>query len=85
MPEATTAANQAAADREFHESIPKAIKFAVDRGAEVINISLGSRPGRSSWTMPSNMPSMRALLFSRPLGMAVMVPTCSNTRPVRLA
>ncbi|WP_406381792.1 type VII secretion-associated serine protease mycosin [Streptomyces sp. NBC_01618] len=45
MPKATKAANQAAAERRFHENIPKAIRYAVDHDAKVVNISLGVTTG----------------------------------------
>ncbi|MFI8435975.1 type VII secretion-associated serine protease mycosin [Streptomyces sp. NPDC079020] len=41
MPKSTDAANQAASDREFSRTAPQAIRFAVDHGAKIINISLG--------------------------------------------
>ncbi|MEU5654802.1 type VII secretion-associated serine protease mycosin [Streptomyces sp. NPDC047737] len=41
LSDSTKAANQAAADRQFNEEVPTAIRYAVDAGAKVINISLG--------------------------------------------
>ncbi|WP_239580331.1 type VII secretion-associated serine protease mycosin [Streptomyces sp. HB132] len=41
IPDATRAANQDSADERFHANIPKAIRYAVDHGAKVVNISLG--------------------------------------------
>ncbi|MEU1214365.1 type VII secretion-associated serine protease mycosin [Streptomyces sp. NPDC005790] len=41
MPDATKAANRDAAHVRFHENIPKAIRYAVEHDAKVINISLG--------------------------------------------
>ncbi|MFG2882324.1 type VII secretion-associated serine protease mycosin [Streptomyces sp. NPDC048297] len=40
MPKDETAANEAEGARRFNEIAPKAIRFAVDSGAQVINISL---------------------------------------------
>ncbi|MGY5006258.1 type VII secretion-associated serine protease mycosin [Streptomyces griseus] len=37
--------NQAASDSEFHKEIPTAIRYAVENGAKVINISLGVSTG----------------------------------------
>ncbi|SCD60990.1 type VII secretion-associated serine protease mycosin [Streptomyces sp. BpilaLS-43] len=45
MAKATRAATQAEAERRFNEDLPKAIRFAVDHGAKVINISLGMTAG----------------------------------------
>ncbi|MEU6043699.1 type VII secretion-associated serine protease mycosin [Streptomyces griseus] len=39
------AGNQAASDSEFHKEIPTAIRYAVENGAKVINISLGVSTG----------------------------------------
>ncbi|WP_256077082.1 type VII secretion-associated serine protease mycosin [Streptomyces sp. BpilaLS-43] len=41
MPKAGRAANQAAGDKRLNESLTKAIKYAVDRDAQVINVSMG--------------------------------------------
>ncbi|WP_323137867.1 type VII secretion-associated serine protease mycosin [Streptomyces sp. NBC_01433] len=43
MPKSTDAANQAASEREFSRTAPKAIRYAVDHGAKVINMSLGRK------------------------------------------
>ncbi|MGW1812641.1 type VII secretion-associated serine protease mycosin [Streptomyces sp. NPDC002125] len=45
MPKAGGAANQAAGDKRFNENLPKAIKYAVDHDAKVINVSLGVTTG----------------------------------------
>ncbi|MFJ5139956.1 type VII secretion-associated serine protease mycosin [Streptomyces sp. NPDC088707] len=42
--------SQAAADREFNAVMPKAIRFAVDSGAKVVNISQGSQVGSQQLT-----------------------------------
>ncbi|WP_051834784.1 type VII secretion-associated serine protease mycosin [Streptomyces sp. NRRL S-15] len=44
------AANQAAADRKFNAEIPTAIRYAVDEGAKVVNISLGHTTESSGLT-----------------------------------
>ncbi|WP_327724195.1 type VII secretion-associated serine protease mycosin [Streptomyces europaeiscabiei] len=50
MPKAAAAANQAAASRQFNEVAPKAIRYAVDAGAQVINISLAQAEGSPQLT-----------------------------------
>ncbi|MEV4867360.1 type VII secretion-associated serine protease mycosin [Streptomyces ossamyceticus] len=45
MPKAETAANVAEANRQFNDVAPKAIRYAVDAGAQVINISMGHTEG----------------------------------------
>ncbi|MEU1488625.1 type VII secretion-associated serine protease mycosin [Streptomyces sp. NPDC005752] len=45
MPDATKAANQDSAHERFHANIPKAIRYAVDHDAKVVNISLGVTTG----------------------------------------
>ncbi|MFE5088872.1 type VII secretion-associated serine protease mycosin [Streptomyces sp. NPDC056638] len=45
MPESGVGANQAEGDAEFNRVAPVAIRYAVDRGAKVINISLGAHAG----------------------------------------
>ncbi|MDQ0796103.1 type VII secretion-associated serine protease mycosin [Streptomyces sp. B1I3] len=45
MPKAGQAANRAAGDARFNESLTKAIKYAVDHDAKVINVSLGVSTG----------------------------------------
>ncbi|MCX5226508.1 type VII secretion-associated serine protease mycosin [Streptomyces sp. NBC_00233] len=42
--------SQAAADREFNAVMPEAIRFAVDSGAKVVNISQGSQAGSQRLT-----------------------------------
>ncbi|MFF5917817.1 type VII secretion-associated serine protease mycosin [Streptomyces flavochromogenes] len=42
--------SQAAADREFNRFMPEAIRFAVDSGAKVLNISQGSTAGSTQLT-----------------------------------
>ncbi|MGW1806490.1 type VII secretion-associated serine protease mycosin [Streptomyces sp. NPDC002078] len=50
MPNPLTAASQADADNQFNEVAPKAIRYAADAGAQVINISLGHRAGSAQLT-----------------------------------
>ncbi|MFS4094198.1 type VII secretion-associated serine protease mycosin [Streptomyces sp. AF1A] len=45
MPKSTTAANEAAAIQQFNQVLPKAIRYAADAGAQVINISMGAEQG----------------------------------------
>jgi type VII secretion-associated serine protease mycosin len=45
MPDSEEAGNKAAAARQFNETIPKAIRYAADAGAQVISISLGQTQG----------------------------------------
>ncbi|SCF97023.1 type VII secretion-associated serine protease mycosin [Streptomyces sp. Ncost-T10-10d] len=50
MPESGVGANQAEGDAEFNRVAPVAIRYAVDRGAKVINISLGAHAGSQALT-----------------------------------
>ncbi|MGW2084871.1 type VII secretion-associated serine protease mycosin [Streptomyces sp. NPDC001880] len=50
MPESGLGRTQAAADEEFNNVAPVAIRYAVDRGAKVINISLGAHAGSQALT-----------------------------------
>ena len=50
MPDPTTAANEAAAAKQFNQVLPKAIRYAADTGAQVINISLAEDEGASAVT-----------------------------------
>jgi type VII secretion-associated serine protease mycosin len=50
MPKSLAAANQADANRQFNEAAPKAIRYAVDKGAQVINISLAVGDGSAELT-----------------------------------
>lgn len=50
MPKAETAANQAEASKRFNEVTPKAIRYAAESGAQVINISLGQVEGSTELT-----------------------------------
>jgi type VII secretion-associated serine protease mycosin len=50
MPESGVGANQAVENEEFNEVAPVAIRYAVDRGARVINISLGTYAGSQALT-----------------------------------
>jgi type VII secretion-associated serine protease mycosin len=50
VPTGGTAANQAEGIRLFNEAVPKAIRFAVDEGARVINVSLGVDSGSPQLT-----------------------------------
>ncbi|MFI2430662.1 type VII secretion-associated serine protease mycosin [Streptomyces sp. NPDC018693] len=43
MPDPLKAANEAAAIRQFNETLPTAIRYAADQDAQVINISLGQQ------------------------------------------
>ncbi|MFE4923456.1 type VII secretion-associated serine protease mycosin [Streptomyces sp. NPDC056661] len=46
----TKAANQASADRKFNTDAPTAIRYAVDHGAKIVNISLGHETGSQQLT-----------------------------------
>ncbi|EKX65773.1 peptidase families S8 and S53 [Streptomyces ipomoeae 91-03] len=50
MPRAEAAANGADASRRFNEAAPKAIRYAVDEGAQVVNISMGHTSGSPQLT-----------------------------------
>ncbi|MFD7491352.1 type VII secretion-associated serine protease mycosin [Streptomyces sp. NPDC059832] len=50
MPEPGAGANQAEADEQFNMAAPVAIRYAVERGAKVINISLGAQAGSQALT-----------------------------------
>ncbi|MEE1767716.1 type VII secretion-associated serine protease mycosin [Streptomyces sp. JV185] len=50
MPESGVGANQAEGDEEFNKIAPVAIRYAVERGAKVINISLGAHSGSQALT-----------------------------------
>ncbi|MFB6940150.1 type VII secretion-associated serine protease mycosin [Streptomyces sp. NPDC060286] len=50
MPESGVGANQAVENEEFNKVAPVAIRYAVDRGAKVINISLGTYRGSQALT-----------------------------------
>ncbi|MBM7442783.1 type VII secretion-associated serine protease mycosin [Streptomyces sp. HB132] len=45
MPKGGGGATQAEGERRFNESLSKAIRYAVDRDAKIINVSLGSSTG----------------------------------------
>ncbi|MFC5170198.1 type VII secretion-associated serine protease mycosin [Streptomyces mutomycini] len=45
MPKGGGGATQAAAEKRFNESLSEAIRYAVDRDAKIINVSLGSSAG----------------------------------------
>ncbi|MFF3056290.1 type VII secretion-associated serine protease mycosin [Streptomyces sp. NPDC057909] len=44
------AANQASADQQFNRDAPAAIRYAVDHGAKIVNISLGHETGSQQLT-----------------------------------
>ncbi|MFE9948687.1 type VII secretion-associated serine protease mycosin [Streptomyces sp. NPDC005531] len=46
----TKTANQASADRKFNTDAPTAIRYAVDHGAKIVNISLGHETGSQQLT-----------------------------------
>ncbi|MFF3352488.1 type VII secretion-associated serine protease mycosin [Streptomyces sp. NPDC002917] len=48
--DSTKAANQASADRQFNRDAPAAIRYAVDHGAKIVNISLGHETGSQQLT-----------------------------------
>ncbi|MET7859994.1 type VII secretion-associated serine protease mycosin [Streptomyces sp. NPDC005318] len=50
LPDGAKAANQAAADQAFHKSASRAIRYAVDQGAKVVNISQGVTTGSDELT-----------------------------------
>ncbi|MFD3480672.1 type VII secretion-associated serine protease mycosin [Streptomyces sp. NPDC058695] len=50
MPDGSQASNQYGAAEQFNKEAPKAIRFAVDRGAKVINISQGVLGGSPQLT-----------------------------------
>ncbi|MCX5343246.1 type VII secretion-associated serine protease mycosin [Streptomyces atratus] len=50
MPESGIGATQAEGDAEFNRVAPVAIRYAVERGAKVINISLGAQAGSQALT-----------------------------------
>lgn len=50
MPKDGTAANKAEGNRRFNEVAPKAIRYAADEGAQVINISLATTEGSPQLT-----------------------------------
>ncbi|MGV9994316.1 type VII secretion-associated serine protease mycosin [Streptomyces sp. NPDC003374] len=45
MPKSTSAANQAASVEQFNQVLPKAIRYAADAGAQVINVSMAAEEG----------------------------------------
>ncbi|MET8248298.1 type VII secretion-associated serine protease mycosin [Streptomyces sp. NPDC005202] len=45
MPKSTTAANEAAFIEQFNQVLPKAIRYAADAGAQIINVSMGAEEG----------------------------------------
>ncbi|MFE6667720.1 type VII secretion-associated serine protease mycosin [Streptomyces sp. NPDC057697] len=50
MPDSGVGATQAEGDAEFNRTAPVAIRYAVERGAKVINISLGVQEGSQALT-----------------------------------
>ncbi|MEU6217263.1 S8 family serine peptidase [Streptomyces sp. NPDC047022] len=50
MPKSTTAANEAASIQQFNQVLPKAIRYAADAGAQVINISMAAEEGSPDMT-----------------------------------
>ncbi|XNR95202.1 type VII secretion-associated serine protease mycosin [Streptomyces sp. R-74717] len=50
MPEPGAGATQAEADEEFNKVAPVAIRYAVEHGAKIINISLGAQAGSQELT-----------------------------------
>ncbi|MET9917740.1 type VII secretion-associated serine protease mycosin [Streptomyces sp. NPDC006435] len=50
MPESGVGANQAVENEKFNKVAPVAIRYAVERGAKVINISLGTYAGSQALT-----------------------------------
>ncbi|WP_323180989.1 type VII secretion-associated serine protease mycosin [Streptomyces sp. NBC_01142] len=46
MPRSGDESNRAEGDEEFNRSAPEAIRYAVDAGAKVINISMGTESGK---------------------------------------
>ncbi|MCX4787029.1 type VII secretion-associated serine protease mycosin [Streptomyces sp. NBC_01221] len=50
MPQSGLGRTQAEGDKEFNKIAPVAIRYAVDRGAKVINISLGAHAGSQALT-----------------------------------
>ncbi|WNM29598.1 type VII secretion-associated serine protease mycosin [Streptomyces sp. Li-HN-5-11] len=50
MPDSSKSANEAAAAKQFNEAASKAIRYAADTGARVINVSLGQREDSPSLT-----------------------------------
>ncbi|WP_385620508.1 MULTISPECIES: type VII secretion-associated serine protease mycosin [unclassified Streptomyces] len=50
MPESGVGANQAVENEEFNKVAPVAIRYAVDHGAKIINISLGTYAGSQALT-----------------------------------
>ncbi|MEU2057015.1 type VII secretion-associated serine protease mycosin [Streptomyces bungoensis] len=50
LPDPTVAANEAAAAKQFNQVLPKAIRYAVDAGARIINVSMAQDEGSSAVT-----------------------------------
>ncbi|WP_326603989.1 type VII secretion-associated serine protease mycosin [Streptomyces sp. NBC_01800] len=50
MPKSGVGSSQAAEDEDFNKDAPIAIRYAVDHGAKVINISLGAQAGSQQLT-----------------------------------